>query len=86
MRKKILLLLKDLPFTLTGTHGFEEALVTQGGVALKEVNPKTFESKLVKNLYIVGELLDLDADTGGYSLQIAFSSGHAAGTAVASTL
>ncbi len=82
MRKKILQLLKDLPFTISGTHGFEEAIVTQGGISLKEVNPKTFESKLVKNLYLVGELLDLDADTGGYNLQIAFSSGHAAGHAI----
>ncbi len=82
MRRKILQLLKDWPFTICGTHGFEEAIVTQGGVALKEVNPKTFESKLVKHLYVVGELLDLDADTGGYNLQIAFSSGHAAGKAV----
>ena len=58
-----------------------EAIVTQGGVSLKEVNPKTMESKLVKNLYITGELLDLDADTGGYNLQIAFSTGYAAGKA-----
>ena len=69
-------------FTLTGTHDWNEAIVTQGGVALNEVNPKTMESRLVKGLYIVGELLDLDADTGGYNLQIAFSTGHAAGEAV----
>ena len=80
-RKKILRMLKALPFTIVGTRSFDEAIVTQGGVSLKEVNPKTMESKLVKNLYITGELLDLDADTGGYNLQIAFSTGYAAGKA-----
>lgn len=74
--------LKGVPFCLTGTHDFNEAIVTQGGVALSEVNPKTMESKKVSGLYLVGELLDLDADTGGYNLQIAFSTGHAAGMAV----
>ena len=71
-----------MKFTLTGTHDWNEAVVTQGGISLAEVNPKTMESRLVKGLYIVGELLDLDADTGGYNLQIAFSTGHAAGEAV----
>lgn len=74
--------LKGVEFTLTGTHDWNEAIVTQGGVALGEVNPKTMESRLVKGLYLVGELLDLDADTGGYNLQIAFSTGHAAGEAI----
>ena len=74
--------LKGVPFTINGTHDWNEAVVTQGGVSLAEVNPKTMESRLVKGLYIVGELLDLDADTGGYNLQIAFSTGHAAGEAV----
>ncbi len=74
--------LKGVTFTLTGTHDWNEAVVTQGGVSLAEVNPKTMESRLVKGLYIVGELLDLDADTGGYNLQIAFSTGHAAGEAI----
>lgn len=74
--------LKGIKFTLKGTHDWNEAVVTQGGVSLAEVNPKTMESRLVKGLYIVGELLDLDADTGGYNLQIAFSTGHAAGEAV----
>ena len=78
-RKKLLQLLKSLLLTITATRGFDEAIITQGGVALNEVNPKTFESKIVKGLYIVGELLDLDADTGGYNLQIAFSSGWVAG-------
>ena len=74
--------LKDVQFTLTGTHDWNEAVVTQGGVSLSEVNPKTMESRLIRGLYIIGELLDLDADTGGYNLQIAFSTGHAAGEAV----
>jgi hypothetical protein len=74
--------LKGVKFTLTGTHDWNEAVVTQGGVSLTEVNPKTMESRLVNGLYIIGELLDLDADTGGYNLQIAFSTGHAAGEAV----
>ncbi|MBP5677133.1 MAG: NAD(P)/FAD-dependent oxidoreductase [Bacteroidales bacterium] len=74
--------LKGVRFTITGTHDWNEAIVTQGGVSLSEVNPKTMESRLVKGLYIAGELLDLDADTGGYNLQIAFSTGHAAGEAV----
>ena len=81
-RKQILRMLKTMPFTIVGTRNFDEAIVTQGGVSIKEVNPKTMESKIVKNLYIVGELLDLDADTGGYNLQIAFSTGFAAGKAV----
>ena len=74
--------MKGITFTLTGTHDWNEAIVTQGGVTLGEVNPKTMESKLVQGLYLVGELLDLDADTGGYNLQLAFSTGHAAGMAV----
>ncbi len=74
--------LKGIKFTLKGTHDWNEAVVSQGGVSLAEVNPKTMESRLVKGLYIVGELLDLDADTGGYNLQIAFSTGHAAGEAI----
>ena len=71
-----------MEFTITGTRDWNEAIVTQGGVSLAEVNPKTMESRLVKGLYLVGELLDLDADTGGYNLQIAFSTGHASGEAV----
>ncbi len=81
-RRRLCRWLKGVEFTITGTHDWNEAIVTQGGVALSEVNPKTMESRLVKGLYIVGELLDLDADTGGYNLQIAFSTGHAAGEAV----
>lgn len=78
-RKQILRFLKDLTLTITATHGWEEAIVTQGGVCLKEINPKTMESKLVPGLFFAGEVLDLDADTGGYNLQLAFSTGYAAG-------
>lgn len=78
-RRRLLKFLKDFTFTLTGTGNFEEAIVTQGGVCLKEVNPKTMESKLVKGLFFAGEVLDLDADTGGYNLQLAFTTGNAAG-------
>ena len=78
-RKRLLKFLKDFTFQLTGTGNFEEAIVTQGGVNLKEINPKTMESRLVKGLFFVGEVLDLDADTGGYNLQLAFTTGNAAG-------
>ena len=60
-----------------------EAIVTRGGIDVKEVNPKTMESKLVKGLYFVGEILDIDGNTGGYNLQAAFSTGFVAGEAVA---
>lgn len=78
-RRRLLSFLKDLRFTLVATRTYNEAIITQGGVSLKEVNPKTMESKLVPGLYFAGEVLDLDADTGGYNLQIAFSTAHAAG-------
>ncbi len=81
-RRRLLGFLKDFQFPILRTRGFEEAVITQGGVNLKEVNPKTMESRIVGGLYLVGEVLDLDADTGGYNLQIAFTTGHAAGTAV----
>ncbi len=82
-RKRLLTFLKDVRFTLTGTGDYNSAIITQGGVDTKEINPKTLESKLVSGLYFAGELLNLDADTGGYNLQIAFSTGYAAGKAAA---
>ena len=72
-------LLKNLTLTVTGTRGFSEAIVTQGGVRVKEVNPSTMESRLIRGLYFAGELLDLDAVTGGFNLQIAWATGRAAG-------
>ena len=82
-RRRLLHFLKDVEFTLTGTGDYNTAVVTQGGVLTKEINPKTMESRLVPGLYFAGEVLDLDADTGGYNLQIAFSTGYAAGSAAA---
>ena len=72
--------LKRLPLTISGTRPIDEAIVTAGGVSVKELNPKTMESKLVKGLYFVGEVADVDGFTGGYNLQAAFSMGAAAGT------
>lgn len=72
-------LMKSLPLTITGTRGFSEAVITKGGVSVKEVNPSTMESKKMKGLYFAGEVLDLDAMTGGFNLQIAWSTGHLAG-------
>ena len=78
-RRKLVLSLKDFPLHVTGTGDFSEAVITQGGISVKEVNPSTMESKLVKGLYFAGEILDVDALTGGFNLQIAWSTGHLAG-------
>ncbi|MGN0348081.1 MAG: NAD(P)/FAD-dependent oxidoreductase [Roseburia sp.] len=75
-------LIKAFPLTLTGMRDFNEAIITRGGVTVKEVNPSTMESKLVRSLYFCGELLDLDAVTGGFNLQIAWSTGFLAGSSV----
>ena len=72
-------LIKDFSMTLTGLRGYHEAIITKGGVSVKEIDPGTMESKLVKGLYFAGEVLDLDAVTGGYNLQIAWSTGYLAG-------
>lgn len=71
--------IKNLPLTVTELRGIEEAIITRGGVSVKEVNPSTMESKKVPNLFFAGEMLDLDAVTGGYNLQIAWSTGYLAG-------
>lgn len=78
-RRAILLLLKDFRLVVTGCRPFKEAIITAGGVMTTEIDPATMESKRVKHLYFAGETLDLDADTGGYNLQIAFSTGWLAG-------
>jgi len=75
-------LTKKFPVTLTGLRGFSEAIITKGGVSVKEVNPSTMESKLTKHLYFAGEVLDLDAFTGGFNLQIAWSTGYLAGSSI----
>ena len=72
--------IKNMTLEIKGTRGFQEAIVTKGGVCVKEINPSTMESKLVKGLYFIGEVLDIDALTGGYNLQIAWSSAFAAGS------
>lgn len=81
-RKRFIELIKNLPLTVTGTRGFAEAIITRGGVSVKEINPSTMESKKVKGLFFAGEVLDLDALTGGFNLQIAWSTGHLAGSSV----
>ena len=70
---------EPLKITITGLRGFSEAIITAGGVALNEIDPATMESKLVKGLFFCGEVLDCDAFTGGFNLQIAFSTGYLAG-------
>ena len=75
-------LVKNLEMTVTGLRGYEEAIITRGGVSVKEINPSTMESRLVSGLYFIGEVLDLDAVTGGFNLQIAWSTAYAAGNAV----
>ena len=75
-------LVKAFPFTITGLGSFKEAVVTRGGVSVKDIKPGSMESKLIKNLYFIGEVLDLDAVTGGYNLQIAWSTAYLAATDV----
>jgi hypothetical protein len=82
-RKKLATILKDLRLTADGTAGFSQAVVTSGGVNIKEVNSKTMQSRMVSNLYLAGEILDLDGPTGGYNLQMCWSTGYAAGTGAA---
>jgi len=73
-------LIKSLEITITRLRGYEEAIITKGGISVKDINPRTMESKKVKNLYFIGEVLDLDALTGGYNLQIAWSTAYIAAT------
>ena len=71
--------MKNVTLEITGTRPIAEAIVTSGGVSVKEINPKTMESKLVPGLFFAGEVIDVDAYTGGFNLQIAYSTGHLAG-------
>lgn len=82
-RQAIAELLKHLPLTPKALRGFSEAIVTRGGVTVREINPSTLESKIARGLYFAGEIMDVDAQTGGYNLQIAFSSGALAGKCAA---
>jgi predicted Rossmann fold flavoprotein len=79
-RQALLDVLKGLTLEVKGFRPIKEAIITQGGVCVSEINPSTMESKLVKGLYFAGEVIDVDAYTGGYNLQIAFSTGALAGT------
>ncbi len=81
-RQQIIGAVKDFRLTITGLRDYKEAIITQGGISVREVNPSTMESKRVKNLYFAGEVLDLDAVTGGFNLQIAWSTGYLAGISV----
>ena len=77
-RKKLVSLLKNLEFNVVGNRGFDEAIITRGGISVKEINPETMESKKIKGLYFAGEMIDVDALTGGFNLQIAWSTGRLA--------
>ena len=82
-RQRMVQLLQHLTFTITRTRPVSEAIVTAGGVSIKDINPSTMESKLMANLYFAGEVLDIDGYTGGYNLQAAFSTGYVAGKSAA---
>lgn len=81
-RRQFITLIKGLPLTIIGSREYPEAVITKGGVSVKDVNPSTMESKKVKNLFFAGEVLDLDAVTGGFNLQIAWSTGYLAGNSI----
>ena len=81
-RLRLAQVVKAVPLKLRSLRGFEEAIITSGGVDLSEINPKTMESKKVKNIRFCGEVLDVDAFTGGFNMQIAFSTGYAAGNSI----
>lgn len=81
-RGRIVSQMKDFRLTLTGLRDYKEAIITQGGVSVREINPSTMESRKVSGLYFAGEVLDLDAVTGGFNLQIAWSTGYLAGRSI----
>ncbi|MBR1476846.1 MAG: NAD(P)/FAD-dependent oxidoreductase [Lachnospiraceae bacterium] len=78
-RRRLLEITKRFPLTITGTRSFDEAIITKGGISVKDINPSTMESKLIKGLFFAGEVIDVDALTGGFNLQIAWSTGFLAG-------
>jgi predicted Rossmann fold flavoprotein len=83
MRQRIIRLLKGWRLDISGSKPIEEGMVTRGGISLKDINPRTMESRLIKGLYFAGEMIDVDADTGGFNLQAAFSTGYLAGESAA---
>ena len=78
-RRKLIETLKNFQLTIKSTRPIDEAIVTQGGIATKEINPKTMESKIIHGLFFAGEVIDIDGFTGGFNLQAAFSTGAVAG-------
>ena len=80
-RMKLIQILKHFEITISGFRPIEEAIITSGGISTKEINPKTMESKLISGLFFAGEVIDVDAYTGGFNLQIAWSTGYTAGIA-----
>jgi len=78
-------LLKNFRFTILGLDNFTQAIITSGGIDIKQINPQTMESKLIPGLFFAGEVIDLDAETGGYNLQSAFSTGYVAGRSAVSS-
>jgi predicted flavoprotein YhiN len=85
MRRSLVTAIKGLPFIITGLHGEDRAVVSAGGVDLTEVDFRTMESRLVPHLYIVGDVLNIDRPTGGYSLQLCWTTGRVAGLSVVAT-
>ena len=81
-RRRLVNCIKHFPMTLTGLRDYNEAIITRGGVAVKNIDPSTMQSKLVKGLYFAGEVIDVDAYTGGFNLQIAWSTGYLAGSSI----
>ena len=78
-RQALVSIIKALPLHITGFRPIEEAIITSGGISVKEIDPKTMQSKLIEGLFFAGEIIDVDAYTGGFNLQIAFSTGFTAG-------
>ena len=78
-RIKLVKLLKCFTINISGFRPIEEGIITSGGISIKEINPKTMESKIIKGLFFAGEIIDVDAYTGGFNLQIAYSTGYTAG-------
>lgn len=81
-RENLVKLIKKLKMSISGARGYNEAIITKGGVSVKDINPKTMESKIVPGIYFAGEVLDIDALTGGYNLQVAWSTGYLAGSSI----
>jgi hypothetical protein len=85
-RNRLANLLKSMNMTVISLQGFEHSLITSGGVAIKEIDPKTMRSKLIENLFFAGEIIDVDGPTGGYNLQVCWSTSYVAGENAAKSL